>query len=105
EETGYQRLRARALNPLITGFFAGPVREFADIALFLLARVLKSLGIAARGHHQIDVDADHFLRMRVAEPAGDGCSPIAALRGKTRESEHVMHHRGDAIRHFRNAIS
>ena len=98
-----QRLRTGALDPLITGLLARPVRQFAEIALLLLGRIGKGRGIAARGHHQIDVDADHPVLVRIAEPAGDRGAPVAALRAETAIAEHVMHQGGDTIRHFGNA--
>ena len=40
-ETEGERLRARALDPLITGFFAHPLRKFAQVTPLLLARGLR----------------------------------------------------------------
>src|SRR5713226_2876861 len=64
-----KRLGACALDPLIAALFSGPVRKFAEVTPLLLGRIGKGGGIAARRHHQVDVDADHPVRMRIAEPA------------------------------------
>ncbi len=80
------------------------MRQFAEIALLLLGRIGKGFGIAARGHHQIDVDADHPVRMRITEPAGDRGAPVAALRAEAGKAEDVMHEGGNAVRHFWNAV-
>jgi len=52
--------------------------KFVQIALFFIARILKAGRVAARGHHEIEVDADQPLRMGVAEATGDTRSPVAA---------------------------
>ena len=51
------------------------------------------------------MDADHPIRVRIAEPAGDRSAPVAALRAEAAIAEHVMHQGGDTIRHFGNAES
>src|SRR3984893_17035079 len=95
-------LRPRALDPLITGLLARPMRKLVEVTPLLLGRIGKGGRIAARGHHQIDVDSDQAIRIRIAEPAGDRGSPIATLRAEADITQHVMHEGGDTIRHFGN---
>ena len=79
------------------------MRELSQVPPLLLIRIGKGGGVAARRQHQIDVDADHPIRIGIAEPARDRGSPIATLRAETRKAEHLLHQGGDTIRHFRDA--
>src|SRR5258706_5193829 len=98
-----KRLWARALDPLITSLFTRPVRKLAQVTPLLLGRIGKGGRIAACGHHQIDVDADHPIRMRIAKPARYRGSPVATLRAEAVIAEDVMHKCGYAIGYFGNA--
>src|SRR5438045_7402066 len=93
-----ERLRPRALDRLVAGALAQPLRELPQISLFLRSR-LRRVAFAPN-RQQVHMNAEQFLGVNTSHPRGDNGAPIATLPGQARiaEPRHPLgHHIGDLL--------
>jgi hypothetical protein len=89
-----ERLRARALDPLIAGFLPEPRAQLFAVGGFLRRRLAEVLRVAPDARQQVQVNAEEPVTMREAKPRGDRGAPVAALCGEpvVTEQSHEFHH-------------
>ena len=80
-----ERLRPRALDPLVAGLLLEPVLELAEVGASPRPSGRPIFGIAPQ-RQQVEVDADQLVGMHRAQPRGDERAPVAALRGEAPDS-------------------